>query len=61
MTNHSSLTNFFKQPNLNARQARWIVFLSEFDFDIKHLKGEENRVVDGLSRKLCCVYEIFYR
>ena len=38
------------QPNLNARQARWLVFLSEYDFEIQHIKGKENKVVDALSR-----------
>jgi hypothetical protein len=27
-------------------------FLSEFDFDIKHTKGTENKVVDALNRKM---------
>ena len=27
-------------PNLNARQARWIAFLSEYDFEIQHIKGK---------------------
>ena len=26
--------------------------LSEFDFEIKHIKGKENRVVDALSRSM---------
>lgn len=34
MTDHSSLTNFFKQPSLNAWQARWTIFLSQYDFEI---------------------------
>ena len=37
---------------LNARQARWLEFLCEFDFEIKHIKGKENKVVDALSRKV---------
>ena len=36
--------------NLSARQARWIAFLSEYDFEIKHIKGKENKVVDALRR-----------
>jgi len=35
-------------------------FLSKFEFDIKHMKGKENRVADALSRKLHYVYEIPY-
>ena len=38
------------QPNLNARQARWLAFLSEYDFEIQHIKGKENKVADALSR-----------
>ena len=38
------------QPNLNARQARWLAFLSEYDSEIQHIKGKENKVVDALSR-----------
>ena len=58
LIDHHSLTSYFNQPTLNARQARWADFLSGFDFDIKHLKGKENRVADALSRKVQCVYEI---
>ena len=38
------------QTNLNARQARWLAFLSEYDFEIQHIKGKENKVADALSR-----------
>eukprot|EP00253_Pinus_taeda_P017798 PITA_17798 len=55
LTDHHSLTNYFSQPTLNTRQAQWEDFLSGFDFEIKHLKGKENRVADALSRKVQCV------
>ena len=42
----------FDKPALNARQARWMEFLYEFDFEIKHIKGKENKVADALSRKV---------
>ena len=58
LTDHHSLTNYFSQPTLNARQARWVDFLSGFYFDIKHLQGKENRVADALSRKVQNLYEI---
>eukprot|EP00253_Pinus_taeda_P029145 PITA_29145 len=60
LTDHHSLTNYFSQLTLNARQARWVDFLGSFDFEIRHLKGKENRVVDALSRKVQCLYEISY-
>ena len=37
---------------LNARQARWLEFLCEFDFEIKNIKGKENKVADALSMKV---------
>ena len=57
---HNSVTSYFKQDDLNSRQARWSVFLCKFDMDIQHVKGKENRVAHALSRKLHCVYELYY-
>ena len=51
-TNHSNLKYLFDQPTLNARQTRWLEFLCEFDFEIKHIKGKENKVVDALSQRI---------
>ena len=51
-TDHCGLKYLFDQPTLNARQARWLQFLCEFDFEIKHIKGKENKVADALSRKV---------
>jgi hypothetical protein len=51
-TNHNGLKYLFDQPTLNARQSRWLEFLSEYNFDIKHIKGQENKVVDALSRRV---------
>lgn len=53
MTDHISLKYFFSQTDLNARKARWLSFLSEFDMDIKHIRGKENKIVDALSRNAC--------
>ena len=51
-TNHCGLKYLFDQSTLNARKAIWLEFLCEFDFEIKHIKGKENKVVDALSRKV---------
>ena len=51
-TDHYGLKHLFDQPNLNARKTRWLEFLYEFDFEIKHIKGKENKVADALSRKV---------
>ena len=56
MTDHCGLRHLFDQPKLNARQARWMVLLSEFNFKIKHIKGKENTVVDALSRSVKMIH-----
>ena len=40
MSDNISLKYLFDQQNLNARQARWLSFLSDYDFKIKHIKGK---------------------
>ena len=52
ISNNISLKYLFDQQNLNTRQARWLAFLSEYDFEIKHIKRKENEVVDALSRNV---------
>ena len=41
-----------------SRKPRWKEFLSEFDFEVRHIKDKENRVVDALSRRAHKIYEI---
>jgi len=52
MSDHSGLRYLFDQPNLNARQARWLATINEFDFEIKYIKGKENMVANDLSRRI---------
>lgn len=58
VTDHINLKYLFNQPNLNAPQVRWMVFLSEFEFDIKHIKGKENKIVDALRRHSYTLMEV---
>ena len=51
-TNHCGLKYLIDQLTLNARQVRWLDFLCEFDFEIKHIKGKENTLVYALSIKV---------
>jgi hypothetical protein len=51
-TYHIDLKYIFEQSTLNARKTRWMEFLSEYNFDNKHIKGKENKVVDALSRRV---------
>ena len=50
MSDNISLKYLFDQQNKNARKSRWISFLSGYDFEIKHIKGKENKVDDALRR-----------
>ena len=50
MTDNKGLKYLLDKSNLNARQARQLAFLSEYDFEIQHIKGKENKVVDAFSR-----------
>ena len=50
MTDNKGLKYLLDQPNLNVRQARWLDFLSEYDFEIQHIKGKKNKVANALSR-----------
>jgi hypothetical protein len=52
LADNSSVKYLFSQPDLNARQARWLSFLREFDFEVRHIKGKENKVVDALRRRV---------
>ena len=45
-----SLNYLFDQKYVNTRQATWSYFLSEYDFEIKHIKGKENKAVNSLMR-----------
>ena len=51
-TDHNGLKYLFDQPTLNARQSICLEFLSEYDFDINHIKGKENKVDYALSRRV---------
>jgi hypothetical protein len=50
VTDHERLESFMTQKDLNRRQARWLETLSDFDFDIKWVKGNSNIFADALSR-----------
>lgn len=51
-TDHHSLIylNHVTQPN-QGRLARWLDFMSQFDFVINYLPGKKNSAADALSRK----------
>jgi hypothetical protein len=50
VTDHKALEFFKTQLRLSGRQMRWMEYLVKFDFDIRYVKGELNKVADVLSR-----------
>jgi hypothetical protein len=39
-TYHIGMKYLFEQPTLNVRKMIWLEFVSEYDFDINHIKGK---------------------
>jgi len=50
-TDHKNLEYFMKAQKLNRRQARWALYLSRFDFMLKHIPGSKMGKADSLSRR----------
>ena len=49
-TDHKNLEYFMTSQNLNHRQARWALYLSRFNFILKHVPESKMGKADGLSR-----------
>ena len=50
-TDHKNLEYFMTNQKLNRRQARWALFLSRFNFVLRHVPGSKMGKADGLSRR----------
>jgi len=50
-TDHKNLISFLTIKKLNRRQIKWAEMLTEYHFEIKHIKGSDNAKADTLSRK----------
>ena len=50
-TDHKNLEYFMKAQKLNRRQAQWALYLSRFDFTLKHVPETKMGKADGLSRQ----------
>jgi len=49
-TDNHALQFISSQPKLNQKHAKWVEFMQNFTFFIKHTSGKSNKVVDSLSR-----------
>jgi hypothetical protein len=47
-----------RQKKLNQKHAKWVEYMHNFTFVIKHIFGAANKVVDALSRK-CLILQEF--
>ena len=50
LTDHKNLTYFRQPQKLSRRQARWMMFLQDFDLQFVHLPGSAMGPADALSR-----------
>ncbi|RDX96487.1 Retrovirus-related Pol polyprotein from transposon 17.6, partial [Mucuna pruriens] len=50
-SDHESLKHLMGQHKLNMRHAKWVEFLEEFPYVIKHKQGKANIVDDALCRR----------
>jgi hypothetical protein len=46
-----------QQERLNEKHVKWVEFMHNFTFVIKHISGTSNKVVDALSRKCFLMQE----
>jgi hypothetical protein len=50
LTDHKNLLYFTTTWTLNRRQARWSIFLADFNFEIQYQPGTQQGKADALSR-----------
>ena len=48
---YKNLEYFMKMQKLNRRQAHWALYLSRFDFTLKHVPGTKIEKANRLSRR----------
>ena len=50
-SDHEALRYLNSQKKLNSRHGRWLDFLQDYTFVLKHRSGVENKAADALSRR----------
>lgn len=59
-SDHEALHFLSAQKKLNSRHAKWVSFLQEYTFVIKHKSGVKNKAADALSRRVCLLNTLSY-
>ena len=49
-SDHEALKYINSQKKLNYRHGKWVSFLQEYTFVLKHKAGVENKAADALNR-----------
>jgi hypothetical protein len=57
-SNNQALQFITRQEKLSQRHAKWVEFMQNFTFVIKHIAGNANKFVDALSRR-CLILQEF--
>jgi hypothetical protein len=57
-TDNQALQFITRQENLNQRHAKWVKFMHNSNFVIKHISVSANKVADALSRR-CLILQVF--
>jgi hypothetical protein len=56
-SDNQALQFITRQEKLNQRHTKWVEFMQNFTFVIKHIVGTANKVADALSRTILIVQE----
>ena len=51
-SDHEALRYLNDQKKLSARHGRWIEFLQDYTYNLKHISRVKKKIVDALSRRV---------
>ncbi|XP_072993886.1 LOW QUALITY PROTEIN: uncharacterized protein [Typha latifolia] len=51
-SDHEALRYLNSQKKLNARHGRWVKFLRDYTYTLRHKSGADNKAADALSRRM---------
>jgi len=57
-SDHEALQYLNSWKKLSARHDRWIEFLQDYTYTLKHISIVENKVADALSRRVCFLKQL---